>query len=271
MRLLHTLAIFCMATSFSQATSAEIVAHRGASATAPENTLAAFRQAWAEKSDGVELDILMTKDGRIVVNHDADTKRTTGVKKIIKDHTLAELRKLDAGSWKGDRWKGEPIPTLEEALAALPEGKSVYIEIKCGPEVLPELKRVIGEAKKPEGMRVIAFDFETIAEAKKLMPEVKMLWLVNGEKDPATGKRIYPEIADLAKKAADAGLDGINLHHGFPINKDSVAAIHGKGLAIAVWTVNDSKTAMAMAEAGVDMIATDHPAKLREWLETPGD
>ena len=91
----------------------EIIAHRGASHLAPENTLASVELAWKRGADAVEIDIWLTKDGRIVAIHDEDTERTTGRKWVIADHTLAELRRLDAGSWKDESYAGEPIPILE--------------------------------------------------------------------------------------------------------------------------------------------------------------
>src|ERR1700677_2285230 len=93
---------------------AEIIAHRGASYDVPENTLAAFNLAWKEEADAVELDIYLTKDGKIVAIHDETTKRTTGVALNVADSTLAELQQLDAGAWKNAVWKGEQIPSLEQ-------------------------------------------------------------------------------------------------------------------------------------------------------------
>ena len=117
----------------------EIVAHRGASHDAPENTLAAVKLAWERDADGVEVDVYLTKDGRIAVLHDKTTKRTTGVDRPVAEMTLSELHELDAGSWQDPRWKGERIPSLEEVLDLVPPGKKMYVEVKCGPEIVPEL------------------------------------------------------------------------------------------------------------------------------------
>src|SRR5690349_6499814 len=120
----------------------DIVAHRGASFDAPENTVASAKLGWEQKADAVEIDIYLSKDGRIVVLHDADTKRTAGSVGKVVESTAEHLRTLDAGSWKGADWKGEKIPFLEEIIATVPEGGRLFIEIKCGPEILPELERV---------------------------------------------------------------------------------------------------------------------------------
>lgn len=245
-----------------------IIAHRGASADAPENTLSSIREAWKQQADGAEFDIRLTKDGKIVLMHDDSTKRTTGGDLVVKDHPLEELRKLDAGYWKGEKWKGEPVPLLEEVLKDLPAGKVYYIEIKSGPEILPELARVIKDAgKAADQLRIIAFDFETLVKSGSLIPGVKTLWIVDGKKDRVTGKKTYPDLAGLADKAAAAGIEGLNLNHGFPLDEDSVKAIKAKGLTVAAWTVNDPAVAKKLATAGLAAISTDLPGKIRAGLK----
>ncbi|RYD18038.1 MAG: glycerophosphodiester phosphodiesterase, partial [Verrucomicrobiaceae bacterium] len=224
-------AIVTILVSMSLHAAPVIIAHRGASEDAPENTLASIREGWKQQADGAEFDIRMTKDGKIVLMHDDTTLRTTDQNLMVKDHSLEELRKLDAGSWKGDTWKGEPIPLLEDVMKELPVGKIYYIEIKSGPEILPELARIIrASGKETDLLRIIAFDFDTLVESRKLIPEVKTLWIVNGKKDPVTGKKVYPDLADLAEKAAAAGIDGLNLNRGFPLKEASVKLIKARGL-----------------------------------------
>src|SRR3954454_10841881 len=112
----RTLAAFacCLAAGAAAlgAPPVEIIGHRGASFDAPENTVASFRLGYEQKADACELDVYLTKDGRIVVIHDKDTRRTAGVDRPVVQQTLDELKKLDAGKWKGDRFAGEKIPTL---------------------------------------------------------------------------------------------------------------------------------------------------------------
>ena len=115
----------------------EIIAHRGASGEAPENTLAAFRRAFAQGADGIEGDFRLTRDGEIVCLHDATTGRTAGADLVVADTDLARLRALDVGAWKGPQWAGERIPTLAEVLGLVPAGKRLYIELKSGLEILP--------------------------------------------------------------------------------------------------------------------------------------
>src|SRR5262245_49380181 len=118
----------------------ELVAHRGASAAAPENTVAAFRVAWQEGADAIESDWRLTSDGRILGLHDASVDRTTDGKGALASLTFEEARKLDAGGWKGERWRGEKLPTLAEMLKVVPSGKRTFVEVKVGPEIVPQLK-----------------------------------------------------------------------------------------------------------------------------------
>lgn len=242
----------------------EIVAHRGASDAAPENTLAAFRLGF-EQGDACELDIHLSKDGQVVVLHDANTKRTAGVDKPVAQQTLAELKALDAGKFKGDRFAGERIPTLAEALAILPDGKRLFIEIKCGPEVIPGLVAALEEAKKrPEQTALIAFNLETLRRAKAKLPKLQAYWLASAKEDPKTQQP--PALDDLIRKCREAGVDGLDLDAKFPIDADLVGKVHAAGLKLYTWTVNDVAAAKRHAAAGVDGITTDRPLQLRESL-----
>ena len=152
----------------------EIVAHRGASFDAPENTVAAIKLAWEQKADAAEFDVFLSKDGKIVVIHDANTKRICGVDRKVVDQTLEELRKLDVGKWKDAKFAGEKMPTLEEMLATVPAGKRVFIEVKCGPEIVPELDRVLKASElKPEQTPVISFNADVVAAVKKARPDLQ--------------------------------------------------------------------------------------------------
>jgi glycerophosphoryl diester phosphodiesterase len=245
----------------------EIIAHRGASHDAPENTLSAFKLGWQQNADGVELDIYLSKDGKIVVMHDATTKRTAGADKKIVEQTLDELRALDAGSWKGAQWKGEKIPTLDEVLAIIPPGKRLVIEIKCGPEILPELQRVIqASGRKNEGLVIIGFGYETMKQAKQLFPAIPVLYLASFKKDNDTGA-ISPTIASLIKKAQEAHLDGLNLSYTGPLSEEAVQSIKNAGLQIYVWTVDDADAAQRLVKSGVQGITTNRPLWLREQLK----
>ena len=128
--------VIIVSTLCATAHGQEIVAHRGASFDAPENTLSAFRLAWQQKADVVEGDFYLTKDKHIVCIHDKTTKRVAPKQATltIAKSTLAELSALDVGSWKHPRFANERIPVLEEVLATVPKGKRIFVEIKCGPK-----------------------------------------------------------------------------------------------------------------------------------------
>lgn len=242
--------------------AAEIIAHRGASHDAPENTMVSFRLAWEQKADAIELDIYLTSDGRIVVIHDPTTKRTTGLDKKIAEQTFDELRGLDAGSWKGPQWKAEKIPSLAEVLAAMPEGKQVFIEIKCGSEILPELVKVIGAAPcKPSQLVIIGFNWDTMRKAKAQLPQIEMQWIVQPRKDSGG---LEPSVDTLIEKALAAKLDGLDLESGFAIDAAFAARVHAAKLKLSVWTVDSPEDARRFREAGVDAITTNRPALLRQ-------
>jgi glycerophosphoryl diester phosphodiesterase len=242
----------------------EIIAHRGASDEAPENTRAAFRLGW-EQADACECDVTLTKDGRLAVIHDATTKRTAGLDRRVADQTLEELKSLDAGSWKGAKWSGEKIPSLEEVLEILPEGKRLFIEVKGGPESLPELERVLGAFPgKVARVAVIGFGYDTMVQVRKRLPKVQVFWISGSKPDKKTGQ--VPDLDTLVAKARAGGLDGLDLEKGFPIDAAFVAKVRTAGLKLYTWTVDDAATARAEAAAGVDGITTNRPGWLRREL-----
>lgn len=243
----------------------EIVAHRGASYDAPENTVAAIKLAWEQKADASEFDIYLTKDRKIAVIHDKDTKRVAGVDKTVAEQTLEEIRRLDVGRWKGAKFVGERIPLLEEMLATVPAGKRVFIEIKMGPAIVPELQRVLNAARrKPEQTAVISFKSEVIAAVKMARPELQAYWIVSLK--PAKGKE-PPTAEALIAKAKAIGADGLDLSASDVLDRNYAAKVKAAGLQLYVWTVNDPAVARRMVEIGVNGITTDRPGWLREQLK----
>jgi glycerophosphoryl diester phosphodiesterase len=244
----------------------EIIAHRGASYDAPENTLAAINLAWKQKSDASEFDVFLSKDGKIVVIHDRDTLRTTGVEMRVADTSLADLRKLDAGKW--GKWKdggfaGEKIPTLEEMLATVPRGKRVLIEVKCGVEIVPELRRVLKASKlKPEQTPIISFHADVIAAVKKARPDLAAYWIVSLDEK----KKKAPDAETLIATAREIKADGLDLSASPKLDAAYADKVKKAGLKLYVWTVNDVKVARQMVQIGVDGITTDRPGWLREEL-----
>lgn len=247
----------------------DIIAHRGASHDAPENTVASARLGWSQDADAVEIDIYLSRDGHIVVLHDPDTKRTTGMPGRVTELTRRELRALDAGAWKEARWKGERIPDLAEIVKTVPAGKRLFIEIKCGPEILPELQHVLRRSRlTPAQTVIIGFGYETMVEAKRRFPDFAVYWLSSFRQDPATGRH-SPTVDELVRRAKGGGLTGISVQHRGPIDAGFVRTVKAAGLECHVWTVDDAGAARQLQDAGVDSITTNRPRWLRDQLAHP--
>lgn len=242
----------------------EVIAHRGASHDAPENTLAAIRLAWQQRADGSEFDVSLSRDGKIVVIHDSDTKRTAGVDKKVSEQTLAELRQLDVGRWRGEKFAGEKIPTLDEMLATVPAGKKVYIEVKCGPEIVPELDRVLKASQLAVAQTpVISFNAQVIAAMKKGRPDVPAYWIVSLK--PKKGEK-PPTAEALIAKARAIRADGLDLSADDTLDRAFAEKVKAAGLRLDVWTVDDPGLAKRLTTIGVDGITTNRPGWLREQL-----
>lgn len=260
--------LLMLAVTAMSAHAVEIIAHRGFSARAPENTLGAFELAWKSGSDACELDVYLTADGKTAVIHDKDTKRTAGVKLGVAVSKQADLTVLDAGSWKGKEWANEKIPTLEQALATMPLGRQrFFIEVKCGPEIVPELKRILEPMKDHAAqLAIIAFNREAAVESKKALPWVKVYRLASGKTKDKNPTDLTQLIADTK---ADQ-LDGLDLSMAdFPWDEAMVKQIRDAGFGLYVWTVNKPADAQRFAKLGVDGITTDDPVMVREALAKP--
>ncbi|MBX7257837.1 MAG: hypothetical protein K1Y02_15860 [Candidatus Hydrogenedentes bacterium] len=269
----------------------DVIAHRGASAYAPENTLAAFRKAHELGADWFELDCTLTKDGKIVVIHDGTLKRTTGVDKPVEALTMAELKKLDAGSWKGSRFAGEPLPSLDESLSFAKGKLGVYIEIKDSDDDKELMKQILQRVKGIEhaddalmaelaklieasgtrnleltrkvikcvrshhmGKQVVIQSFSPVVctIVAAEAPELRNEFLGGEDKDRPGSWEEY-----LAY-GFTIGVDGFNPNKE-SLNADRLRDLHAKGKSVAVWTVDDPSDMKRFAEWGVDSIITNKP------------
>lgn len=268
--------ITCLSLAVMPAFAAEIVAHRGASYDAPENTKSSIKLGFEQGADAVEIDVYLTKDGRVVLFHDKNTEKLDGSKAPIADRTLAELQKLDVGTWKGGAgaWSGNPyagekMPVLEDVLGLIPRGKKIFLEIKCGPEILPPIKKIFDENDiDGEQITIITFNEDTAAGAKKMFPSIPVYWLESIKQDEKTGEWGPPRDALIAT-AKSLGVDGVDLQARPVIDAAFVKAVKAAGLEMHVWTVDDPAEAKRLAAAGVDSITTNRPAFLREKLDAP--
>ncbi len=240
--------------AFSQV---EIIAHRGASYDAPENTVASAKLAWEQNADAVEIDVYLSTDNRVVVIHDNSTKRVSGGTDYkIGESSSSQLRKLDIGSWKDKKYKGEKIPFVEEILKTVPPGKELVVEIKSDSKILPSLKKAIDKSGKIKQVTFIAFGWETILDTRKAFPENKCYWL------SSTKEGLTEKIAESAQK----GLTGVDLLSKL-IDKEVMDQCGNLGLEVLAWTVDDPAEAKRIADLGVKGITTNRPGWLREQLK----
>lgn len=232
------------------------IAHRGASYLAPENTIAAAQLAWELDADAVEIDIYLSKDGQVMVNHDHTTKRTGTDSLVVAETHSDELRKLDVGRWKDKKYAGEKMPFVSEVLETVPKGKKLVIEIKCGPEVLPALKKAVKASGKKKQVVFIAFGWETILATKKQFPKNDCYWL-SSNKD---------ELDARMEQAAEFGLEGVNLHYKL-VTREVMDLAQQLGLDVLCWTVDDPVETKRLVDLGIAGITTNRPAWLREQLD----
>lgn len=239
----------------------EIVAHRGASHEAPENTLASVNLGWAQNADAVEIDVHLTQDGEVVAIHDPTLLRTTGRDARVDELTLADIQGLDAGIWKAAAYRGERVPTLAAVLATVPAGKKIFIELKETPGLVPALKKVAERsALAASAMVLISFDATALLDAKHALPGCRALLLLD---TPEGAPERLPEWIALCQVS---GFDGLDVSAGWAIDARLVDRLRTHGLQLHVWTVNDPRRACELAQAGVVSITTDRPGWLRNQL-----
>ncbi len=234
------------------------IAHRGASYLAPENTVASAKLAWELGADAVEVDVHLTKDNRVIVIHDKDTKRTCYGKTnlSIAQTPSILLRDLDAGSWKGEEFKGEKLPFLSEIIETVPAGKTLVVEIKAGgDEIIPEIRRVVDNSNKKEQIVFISFGWKTIIATHKEFPDNKCYWLSS----------LKPGLKKKMEKAAAEGLTGVNLKHSI-IDEEIMVQAKDLNLEVLSWTIDDPAEAQRLTNIGVSGITTNRPKWLKEQM-----
>jgi glycerophosphoryl diester phosphodiesterase len=182
----------------------------------------------------------------------------------VKDSTLAELQLLDVGSIGGPQFKDTRIPTISEVFAVVPEGKKIYIEIKSGKEIIPQLLKDIQKSKlSNDQLVVICFDPDVLLEIKSLSPKLKISWLVNFKKDKK-GK-ISPNMGVAFKILEVMKADGISTSKRF-VDEEFIKHAHSLGYAHHIWTIDDGPTAKQYKQWGTHSITTNFPAKMRKAM-----
>lgn len=265
-----------------------LIAHRGAGAgltnphSPPENTLAAFKWAYGQGICACECDVQLTRDGAVVVFHDFSAQRTAGADLHIGRLTLDEVRALDAGLWKGEAWAGCTVPTLEELLPIVPTRAHLLIELKPGPQIIPPLAAILSSQNSiVPGLILASFNLDTITEAKKRLPQIPCLWVLDFERSSQTdwvacyrqggvqgaAIRRPADPEQLLSVVKSAGLDGFDFGLSCPptvwqraINEDMI---------VIFWTVNRLDIAQRLLRSGVAGLTTDHPFALHTLLLAP--
>ncbi|MCX4607957.1 glycerophosphodiester phosphodiesterase [Streptomyces sp. RLB3-17] len=272
--------ILILPTSHAQAGSLRraplVVSHRGASAYAPENTLASIDKAAAMGFGWVENDVQRTKDGELVVLHDASLARTTDVKKVyphrapwkVKDFTAAEVARLDAGSWFGPRYAGTRVPTLKQYMHRVSHNhQKLVLEIK-NPELYPGIERQTLKVLSNEGwldpdhlrnrLVVQSFSEHSVRTVHELRPGITTAFL--GQ----------PSVARLHEYARFADLinpDHASLSAGYVSAVHSFVGPHNRPMEVFTWTIDDANTARRLAGYGVDGVITNKPDVIRSALQ----
>lgn len=245
-----------------------IIAHRGASIDAPENTLAAFRLAFAQNADGIEADFRLSRDGEIVCIHDATTGRTADKKLRVAAHSLAELRCLDFGAWKGEQWQGERIPTLAEVLAILPPEKTFFIEIKCDIEIISPLHTLLtATAIATENLRFLAFDAPLLTALKQEFPAIKSCLNVEYHRAGLVGAWL-PQAEEILRSLSECNADGLSSQAHPRIDSAFAERLRVAEKELHVWTVDFLDDARHYQLLGVDSLMTNRPGFLRQGLFT---
>lgn len=245
-----------------------IVAHRGASHQAPENTLASIELGWQEQADAAEIDVHLTADERVVAIHDADLLRTAGLQAPVLQTPLQTIQTLDAGSWKSPAYAGQRVPTLEQVLAIIPSDKKLLIEIKsAAPAMVSTLAKVVKAGPVSlENLTFIDFNAVRLSSVLTHLPDARCLLLAGApaEADAANWQAILDRLIEQARQQ---GFKGLDLSRNWPWNKQMVDRIKQAGLSVDVWTVNDPALALHLAHSGVDAITTDYPGLIRNHLQ----
>ena len=233
-----------------------MIAHRGASGYAPENTLASFRKALEMGAASIEFDVQQTKDGRLVVIHDPDLKRLAGARKRVRALTWAELSTLDVGRWFGPRFKGEKVPLLEELLdfyeSHAPGRMELQLEIKNGFRPYSGVERHVLECldSRPEwnGRVVISsFDHKALHRVRDLDSKARLGYLVG-----------MTRRASALKEAVRLGCESLHLSLR-QTNRKWIDSAHASGLKVLVYTVNTAIECRRLMALGVDAVFTNFP------------
>lgn len=226
------------------------IAHRGASGIAPENTISAFNKAIEIGVDAIEIDLHGTSDGEVVVIHDSSLERTTNMCDQIKQTTLKNIKQADAGSWFHPQFKGETIPTLEEALVCIAGKTIAVLEIK-DPSITEPVVQKIVEVNLLDRVVIISFNISDLHTVRAIEPRIPTGWLIgsnNGHRDPI----------QLCQKVCAVGCSLLNVNH-LLITEEFADEVRRRGISLWTWTVDDIDLMRQLRDIGVQGITSNHP------------
>jgi len=240
-----------------------IIGHRGASAVAPENTMAAFREALAVGADGIEFDVRLTRDGVPVVIHDSTLRRTGGIPRRVADLTWSEIRKVDVGSWFGKSFANETVPSLAELFTLFQTNNStLYLEMKSDSvadqrPLAEACVRAIEEHSLQERVVVECFQLPALGILREFDPQIKTVALF----EPAFTNPSVLSDQRIINQATDVGAAALALHHRLA-REGLVQKAKAAGMHVAVWTVDDPAWIERARAIGIDALITNDPAVL---------
>ena len=237
-----------------------VIGHRGASGYAPENTAPAFQKAIELCADGIELDVHLTKDNKIAVNHNFAIDRNSNGVGLIQDKTLEELKAYDFGAWKGEEFTGTPILTLEEALTLVKNLQIINIEIKSGEIPYADLPQMVCDVIKKMDLTdkviISSFNHSVAMQAKQYLPQIK------------TGLLYDKPIFNPARYAKKLGADAIHPMYSL-LTKRQVKACMNLGIAVNVWTVDSPRNAKKLKDWGCNSVITNVPDVILAVMNHP--
>ena len=231
------------------------IAHRGASGTAPENTVSAFKKALEIGVDAVELDLHGTADGEVVVIHDSTLNRTTNLRGSVNQATLETIKRADAGEWFDAEFAGEPVPTLEEALECITQETIAVLEIK-DPLIAEAVVAKIHKTDTLDLAVVISFHTTVLQTIRALEPRIPTGWLIGNH-----NKHLSP--IHLCQQLGELGSSLLNVNHQL-ITAEFAYEVQRRGVALWSWTVDDLTRMREMKEFGVQGITSNYPERFAQ-------
>ena len=233
-----------------------VIAHRGASSYAPENTLVAFDLALEMGVRHIELDVDFTSDGHIVVIHDDTVDRTTNGSGPVTSHTLAALRALDAGSWFGDKFTGERIPTFHEVLERYKGRVHLHTEIKgLSPSLSQQTADLIRTHGMEEQVTITSFQNVRLEEMRAYAPELPVGWLVVEASGAIIAQARAMGVTQLCPRANT-------------VTPELVRRLHAEGFVARAWGVTTEDLMQQVVQAGADGMTINFPDKLMAYLQS---